>query len=581
MALTISKLKMWKDPKYTQGCIEVPPAGSWKLPSADYALAAGETLRPHKGSTLTSLELPLSFTKLFPMSYLYIEATDGNGTVKLFGWIDSVTQIATSAEAVRIDWSVDWWRSFSGSATFGSGIVTRCNDASLKRPNIKSPRYKTSSGYAYLYPHPTTADPQGTTKDTKLQLWPVIMATITETDTNDPDYTRTFIAKFWWPSGSSGLSQSNTVGTGMSVKQCYNGYVDEIMSALMTSWAAGTKVYNFEIIAAYCTPIAPDYRMDWDYPNSRWFSTGNASGSSVVTWDGTDWIIYYDLTGSTDSLQFGSFTFKINPGVTPDYFTEYIITDFDGNIAGTLPWGLTIYGFTAMNDIGVAGGYMHIISGWDAARSLTYPVEGRAFTIPLPVIPITSNYWSDYVLSGQREFNRLNREYAREEEAWKTGVSETKNAIDTAISIDPADWLTALVQSGTGFASIGANLMINEAYADKYNRLDDMASSRQKNTIQENGISAYWLQYGSGPTVMTMQPDSYSATEYTNEISLMGYEMQHPVTSCSSYITTGGPIQITQLVITGNIPPQAKRAIKTMLENGIRITENNPSGVAP
>ena len=106
MALTISKLKMWKDPKYTRNCLEVPPAGSKKLPTPDYTLAADQTLRPHKGSTLTELHLPLSFTQTFGMSYLYIEATDGAGSVSLFGWITSIDQRSTAEHLIILNYLV-------------------------------------------------------------------------------------------------------------------------------------------------------------------------------------------------------------------------------------------------------------------------------------------------------------------------------------------------------------------------------------------------------------------------------------------------------------------------------------------
>ena len=141
MALTITKLKMWKDPGYTRGCLEVPPVGSKKLPATpDYSLAASDTLRPHKGSTLTELHLPLSFTQVFGMSYLYIEATDGAGSVSLFGWITSVDQRSTSAEGVTIRWDVDWWRSFAGDATYTHLHVTKTNDGSYSRPLNTRPR---------------------------------------------------------------------------------------------------------------------------------------------------------------------------------------------------------------------------------------------------------------------------------------------------------------------------------------------------------------------------------------------------------------------------------------------------------
>jgi len=125
MGLTITKLKMWKNPGYTRGCVEVPPVSSKKLPAPDFTSGVGVTYRPRKNSTLTALELPLNYTALFDMSYLYIEASDGAGSVKLFGWIESIEQTASSDPAVLIRWTVDWWRSYSGSVTFGFGIVRR------------------------------------------------------------------------------------------------------------------------------------------------------------------------------------------------------------------------------------------------------------------------------------------------------------------------------------------------------------------------------------------------------------------------------------------------------------------------
>ena len=133
--------------------------------------------------------------------------------------------------------------------------------------------------------------------------------------------------------------------------------------------------------------------------------------------------------------------------------------------------------------------------------------------------------------------------------------------------------------------------MVNEEFADKYNRLDDMAASRQKNTIQENGFSFNWFYHGvantgtrsktTGPWLIKMEMDTVSAAEYSNEITTMGYEVQIPVTTLTSFITAAGPLKAHNAIVTGSIPPEAKQAIRTLLENGIRIIENNPSGVIP
>ena len=578
MPLTITKLKMWKDPGYTRRCIEAPPVGSKKLPTPDYVLGNDETLRPHKGSTLTNLNLPLSFTQLFGMSYLYIEASDGAGSISLFGWIDSITQRSTSYEGVTVNWSVDWWRSYSGSVTFGAGIIRRCANDTYKRPRTLSPRRRLVSSYNKLF------GPRYNTQPNTMWVIMLLDTTIAAYSGDDIVSSYSRIEKIFWPA-----TNNPTIGTnnkhGMAISTCYAGLIDEMITDWMATRGTSPVKYNYQIIAAYATPINPSDGVTWN--GSAWISSGGLLDPQVI--ESSTYAFFfsqYNVDGYT-----GSSYYRFTPGstLTADDSHQYVITDFDGNVAVTIPWGTTIKSILVYNDVGVAGGYLKMAILDNTNGVTVYPTlgpEGRIVTIPLPSIPITSNYWSDYILSGQRDFNYANRQLSREEEAWKSGVNETKSAIDKAAGLD---FIGAAIGAVTGFSSIGANLIINEEYADKYNKLDDMAASRQKNSIQVSGMSSFWQSMNmsnpnngvSGPYLMDLVMDSVSAAEYTGEITIMGYETQIPVASASAFITAGGPIQIEQLVLTGNAPPEAKQAIKTLLENGIRITENNPSGVVP
>ena len=139
--LTITKLKMWKDPGYTRQCVEVPPVGSKKLPIPDYV--SSEPLRPRRGALLNAVELPLSYLEVHDMSYLYMEISDGQqtpNTMSVFGWILSVEETASSSEAVVIRWTPDYWRTYSDDAVFGKGTVTRCANDTYKRPFLTQPR---------------------------------------------------------------------------------------------------------------------------------------------------------------------------------------------------------------------------------------------------------------------------------------------------------------------------------------------------------------------------------------------------------------------------------------------------------
>ena len=570
MALTITKLKMWKDPGYTRRCVEVPPAGSLKLPaSPDYTLAADETLRPHKGSTLTELHLPLSFTQTFGMSYLYIEATDGAGSVSLFGWIDSIEQRSTSAEGVVMKWSVDWWRSYSGSVTFGAGVVRRCNDSSYARPRSLKPRHRVYKSKTALFP--TTAHNV---------LWACAICTVTTTASN------TEIWNIFTPCGEYGSGSDNTARIGLDVKYVYAGLMDELVKAFVSSVAGLTGAPSIE--GCYLTPIPPDNYFS--YGSYGWQTTNADVQSAHATIAVEDRIIFGKRYEPSSC---GKYTATVDFKTTDA--DEMVLMDFEGNMIATLPWGMDVKSVKILNDFGSAGAYLKIFfypaAAADSSLDMAGSARGMAYTIPMPTVPITSNTYSDYVMSGQRDYNRLNREYAREEEAWKTGVSETKGILDKIASLDI---LGAVVGGVTGFSAIGANLMVNEAFDDKMNDLDDMLYANQKNTIQESSFGGVWYEnfktvtnypspvaYTAGPWMVDMEMDTVSAAEYISEIAIMGYEVQIPAASTSSFITAAGPLRIEQQMITGNAPPEAKNAIKTILENGVRIVENNPSGVAP
>ena len=89
-----------------------------------------------------------------------------------------------------------------------------------------------------------------------------------------------------------------------------------------------------------------------------------------------------------------------------------------------------------------------------------------------------------------------------------------------------------------------------------------------------------WYNISRKPCIVKMEPDDVSKAQYASMITYNGYPVEE-FDNVSTYIAAGGPLQITDLNITGNLPPMGKSVIKIMLENGVRIVENNPSGVVP
>lgn len=584
MALTITKLKMWKDPGYTRNCLEIPPAGSMKLPAPDYTLAADDTLRPHKGSTLTELHLPLSFTQTFGMSYLYIEATDGAGSVSLFGWITSIEQRSTAAEGITIRWDVDWWRSYSGSITWGSAIVTRCNDATYKRPHRTKPRYLT-----YTASDMYELAPVGYSTDRYYRT--VIVTTVVTVGGS------TQIKQFFWCLDIQ-MALANDLGTvkrGLGTGVTYRGLVDEALTAMG---------YTFEIISMYISPVGPEIDIQSVGGNlTATYSNTAYEFTSTVTLniDGTPSDITFLTPKAPEGMVDVTKSVTISgTGITPDDTQSLYVIDFNGNKIGEIPYNITIKNVIIRLDVGGSGGYIsysfpNSANSYPAITSKAIaanPAIGCSFTIPLPSVPVTTNYWSSYIISGQRDYDITNARIANDQKAvsgLESAFSGTIGAAVAGASAGPMGAIGGAIGGLTaGLAMTGISYGLGENFNDQMQDARDRLYSNQTNSLQLSGSSSLWLKRVSGsistyqgPYLVVMHSDTTSTAEYSNDVTLNGYETNIPTSSVSSYIAGGGPLQIINLNIRGNTPPQAKQYIKDKLSAGVYIVENNPSGVAP
>ena len=573
MALTITKLKMWKDPNYTRGCLEVPPVGSKKLPTPDYVSANNETLRPRKGSTLTSLELPLSYTQVFDMSYLYIEASDGAGTIKLFGWIDSITLIATSSDAVRIDWSVDWWRSYSGDVTFGAGRISRCSDSSRKRPIGIQPRTRTAAEVLeikspddHLY---VIISYRKSTSQRSLLIIPCNPDTTSESTLNI---------------GNLAAEILHDTVVSPSLLKCMSGTLPMLLDLDSTS-----------IDGAWVSPINPlnegTYEIHGDTFNCAYLKYSLKKGTAYhgTVYGAIECIGYIDEELSVTPYKKISISTGAGTVLKTTDLITYAIADNYGNILGTAPYNLSFNQLTCVLDLGNVNATLKVIMSAANTGLGNKTSEGRTVTMPLPPVPISSSAYSEYVYSGQRDYEMRLRSLQNEQQAMHGMSGAITGAITGGVlgSVMPvggtaAGALVGALAGGIGnAASAGVNYAVDEfIYKDKFQSLEDDKYSNQSGNLMIAGDGFGWLLFNKYPKLISLTADSVFQSELANHILQEGYPCDSPVSDVTTFITTGA-IQIFNLTITGACPPVAKRTIKSLLEGGVRIVENNPSGVVP
>ena len=537
MALTITKLKMWKDPGYTRGCLEVPPVGSKKLPGTpDYSLAADQTLRPHKASTLTSLQLPIDFTSVFGMSYLYIEASDGSGSLALFGWVDSITQMASSAMNTQINWTVDWWRSYSDQITFGTGTITHCPDSTYRRPYGTAPRKWQIKHFEKLA--------KGLPAPYDTQKW--VVNVIYSQTIGGVTIIRTY---YWRTNASNAHGESKDIGGvthyAPGLRYLYNGTLDEVLGLDPAS-----------IVGIYITPYVPT----------------TTTGTYYITHDhdGDHWFAYYANNSVSNSV---SITYQ-NTYTTDDNL-KAVIVDPTGAVVYTMPWGFSATKCDLGVDIGTVGASVtaSLYTTFEANIGLKCACAGMFASFPAIDAPFNSNAYASYCYSGQRDYDRETRNIQRDE--------QNDNGVIGIISAVPSGNVTGAI---SGLITTPLNYFTQGTINDRLNDATDKLYSNQASTVIQTAKGDAYTRSSNGAGdwyIVQLEADSVSQAEYTAHIAKNGYSTDISAASCSSFITTGGALQITNMVVTGNAPPEAKQFIKGMFTNGVIIQENNPSGVAP
>lgn len=527
MPFTITKLKMWRDPGYTEECVEVPPVGSKLLPTPDYV--NDTDLRPRKEGTITALELPLSFSETWDMSYLYMEATDDAGTIKVFGWIKGVERIATSAEAVRIVWIPDYWRTFSDVATFGRGTITKTAKATYERPMRLQPRLWKVTSKEFL------GDVAGTTPDFYGENHIVLARIKTE---GNPSVTS--IEYLHWTVGAS-----NTPG----LADVFNGKLDEDLG-----------LDPSEIIGVWISPVGPA-----SYAGS--YTHGNYTVS---------------VAGTTAQ---GTVAHVITP-VKTDSTHRIIISDYLGAILGEVPWGYTVTGWVCRLDYGTTG--CNIIVDVQTQEG-SNPEEGLRFTLPTFSLPVTSNAWSSYNYSGQREYDKRVREINKNQKAVDGLAGSATSAISGALTgaiIGTAGGpigaaAGAAIGLGSALLGVGIDYATQGGFDDALQSATDKLYSNQSNSLLLSAGGISWWNIGNKAyNVVFLEPDTVSKLEIDNFISINGYDTEVPTNNAGAFLD-GGPVQVRDLQVKGPLPPAAKSAIKQKLEAGVFIVENNAGGIAP
>lgn len=546
---------MWNDCGFTEGCIEVPSKTS-VLPEPD--LVFDRDFNPSMTKMFSEIQLKADYLSLMNVSYLEVTYTMNNSDeLVVYGWVDSVSMKSDSANypMTVVNWHIDLWRTFLSKAEFGMGTV-------MRRP-LKGTSHPPQS-YPYRY---RTVKPSFTPKRLcgSDSIWWVIM-TVNSTAAQDTSVTTVYAVPVSIESPSTALyidvgGAKKTV----SLAEFISGTWDETLGLMPET-----------VKSMFLSPVAPNTVSGSGTQSSPLSMTG--WGGRLVSVDKDTYVMH-----STNAV-YREFTATLPSTVASDDVDSYIVTGFDGEVIGSIPWGLSCKDYTYRLVVATASAYIQIRFDGIASRP-----EGLCFTIPLIAMEVTENSWSTYVYSGARQTDIDQRRLQAESQAVSSGISTGVSALQGGISGammgamagavgGPIGMVAGALIGGVGASlasglTAGANYAYQTGrYADEAQRISDYAHASQPNGLLMAGSGFDVLSHGNlGIYLSCLTMDDYSKGVRESDIEMFGVNVEEPTESCQSLVDAGGPLRIANLIVRGDIPVGAKQYIKGRLASGVRM----------
>ena len=582
----ITKIEFWKDVGFLEGAIEIPSLSAADPINPDLTIEPQYPVMPSKERFFSKLKLKEYYEELMEMSYIrltYELNTSVNGvtTTKIFyGWVRDVSLESDGDLPVTVvDWHIDEWRTWKSSISFGSGHVKRRPFVDIATTPIQDYQYRyleindTSLNVHDLCPRKYwyTGSPPSPDR----VLWWVIFSFNVTTQVG---------------SGSVTTIRKGAVPVWMAVNFRADGSIVTYNGIKFKVGANGTEVEALSYADVLAGKMDEFLGIPPDAINGVWLSPflippDSISGSGDL---GDPMIIsdyplgvnqvgnlygYLNISGYSnrpskmDVVPSAVIILPDKREFQPTETERYIITGFDGTKAMDLPYGMvfdrwTIYLVLEADSAALMFSFRDGIAG---------RTEGTVAVIPLPNLPINSNALSEYVYSGQRDYDREARTIESNSSAWKTsaggaGSGAMMGAFGPAgLAIGAAGGVSG------GLIGYGVEMLYQN---DEEQRILDRLKARQTSSLILGSDAQIAMMRFKGPELMRLTPDSYSLAQINATRNQFGISVDELMTSCDALIRTTSPTgyyNIQNLIVSGNVPVSAKRWIREKFKTGVRL----------
>lgn len=519
--------------------------------SSDNLLYTFNDWTPKKGLITEEMELPIDYNEFLGFDfatatpkYLYVSYMGDDGQkFQFYAWIDNAFPVSTKGPNTntRIRYHINWWHTMQAleyvaaiapdvckSRGFGLGAGrVRRGGSGTKRPDPSAPRRWVHDKIEKL-----TDLFEGNSNQ-----WVSVIYNVSGVNH----------MAYFMPGEHVGPTPGG--GLAPSLQMITDG---QLLTLLGTSSTATHAIW--------LSPFQP-----------------SAMGSPTVLSDSIHWVydsVYVD--GSTDRAAALTETYEC------DDLNQVSITDMLGNIIATLPWGSKFNYVSLRMDMGINAANAILTFYYDDGTDpfirwrYWWQVEGYTVTIPCLALPIFASALSDYVYSGQREYDIISAKNQREQ-ALKNGIANIGGSVVggavagsmTAPGVGTIVGAAAGATSGIVGTSVGYGLSVQ--YDAKNQEAVDKLMANQGATVVQSGGGFFWRHTNAPTSLVKLIRDSESEAELTMEQEELGYITDYYMTDCNPLVSAGGPLRIENLVIKGDICSAAKQYIAALFARGVHL----------
>ena len=536
-------------------------------------LAFDDPINCSVGRVFTKMKVPVAWVTVMNANYLIADMDINNpsgSSLHIRAWIDSIDLLSDTEDypMVEIRWHFDYFEMFKSSTTLGYGHVKRRPFDDQETTPIQNYNYNylkvDTTGEVDILPRYEFNNANYGSSE----LWWIYFS-FNYKDANG----KTLIGIYGFPApicktlqakgerytyGADVQLNGGTKYTCLSLGQVMSGHLDEWYGILPeTVNGVWLSPYMFDVSEISGPGTLGD---PINITNANAYLTvinvgGGGTGSGigfVANNRGTP--VKKTITISSDPI-------------CSTETEKYVLLDVDGSKILELPYG---YEFTSVDvyPIFEADSAAMIFS---FKNELAGRAEGMVAVAPLPVLPVNTNALSEYVYSGQREYDREARTIASNASAWKSSASGGGQGAMMG-AFGPAGAAVGILGGVSGgLINYGVEMLYQN---DEEQRILDRLKANQPSSLIMGSNARALIANLKGYRLVKLKMDDYSSGQVSNTRSNFGISVDEILSSCESMVKTDlktGYYSIKNLIISGSLPKEAKDYIKNKFEAGVKL----------